>query len=150
MELREIVKDCSDLVGVGQTWGQDTIRGGGKYPPCLPLSVVRQRLQSLHLEVDGEKLKRSLLSEQAPICLDCLMQAVFYHVSCAENIESCGQTKKYCFCNKNVLEFVWKHFCFSGSKNFVSPTMFPQVGKAEKRHRKRNVSATMFPSLRGP
>ena len=57
------------------------------------------------------------------------MQAVFYHVSCAENIESCGQTKKYCFCNKNVLEFVWKHFCFSGSKILFLQQCFPRWAK---------------------
>ena len=29
---------------------------------------------------------------------------------------TCGQTRKHCFRNKNVSEFVGKHFCFLGSK----------------------------------
>ena len=35
----------------------------------------------------------------------------------------------------------------SWQANYVSATMFPEVGKQENIHGKHNVSATMFPSL---
>ena len=38
-------------------------------------------------------------------------------------------------------------FLLPGEANFVSATMFPVVDKQKKIDRKRNVSATTFPSL---
>ena len=64
-----------------------------------------------------------------------------------ETLEICGQTRKHCFRNKNVSKFVGKHFCFLGSQNFVSATMFHEVGKQGNIDRKHNLSATMFPTL---
>jgi hypothetical protein len=61
-------------------------------------------------------------------------------------LETCAQTGKHCFCNKNVSEFIGKHFCFPEA-NFVSATMFLGVGKLGNIDRKQNDSATMFPSL---
>ena len=57
-----------------------------------------------------------------------------------------GQTRKHCFRNKNVSEFVWKHFCFLGSK-FCYGNNVPKVGKQGNIDKKHNVSVTMFPSL---
>ena len=63
-------------------------------------------------------------------------------------MKTCGQTRKHCFRNKNVSEFVGKHFCFLGSK-FCFCNNVPEVGKQGNIDRKHNVSATMFPSLPG-
>ena len=55
--------------------------------------------------------------------------------------------RKHCFRNKNVSEFLGKHFCFLGSK-FCFRNNVSRVGKQGNIDRKHNVSATMFPSLR--
>ena len=60
--------------------------------------------------------------------------------------ETCQRTKKRCFRNKNVSEFVGKHFCFLGSK-FGFRNNVSKVGEQENIDRKHNVSATMFPTL---
>ena len=61
-------------------------------------------------------------------------------------LETCGQTRKHCFRNKNFLNLSGNIFA-SQEANFVSATMFPGVGKQGNMDRKLNVSATMFPSL---
>ena len=49
-------------------------------------------------------------------------------------LETCGLTRKHCFRNKNVSEFVWKTCLHSGKQNFVFAT-FPRCGQTdEKRH----------------
>ena len=57
------------------------------------------------------------------------------------------QTRKHCFHNQYVSEFVGKRFCFLGNK-FVSATIFPGVGKQGHIDGKQ-CPATMFPSLPG-
>ena len=47
---------------------------------------------------------------------------------------------------KMFLNFLGSIFA-SWEANFVSATMFPEVGKQENISREHNVSATMFPSL---
>ena len=41
-----------------------------------------------------------------------------------EKLETCRQTKKHCFRNKNVSELVWKHFSFPESKILFSQKCF--------------------------
>ena len=41
-------------------------------------------------------------------------------------LETCEQTRKHYFCNKNVSKFVWKHFCLLGSKILFSQQCFPR------------------------
>ena len=62
-------------------------------------------------------------------------------------LENMWQTRKHCLRNKNVSEFVEKHFCFLGSK-FCFRSNVHRGGQTEGNiGRKHNVSATMFPSL---
>ena len=56
------------------------------------------------------------------------------------------QTTKHCFRNKNVYEFVWKHFCFLGSK-FCFRNNVSRGGQTGNIDKKDNDSATLFPSL---
>ena len=60
--------------------------------------------------------------------------------------ETCGQTRKRCFRNKMFLNLLGNIFA-SWEANFVSATMFAEVGKQVNIDRKHNVFATMFPSL---
>ena len=64
-----------------------------------------------------------------------------------ETLKACGQIRKHCFRNKNVSEFLMGNIFASWQENFVSATIFPEVGKQGNIDRKHNVSATMFPGL---
>ena len=90
------------------------------------------------------------------LCLHYSLKTLFEHAqagrqcfSCWKHLKTCGQTRKHCFRNKNVFEFVGKHFCFLENKfcfrNNVSRG--ERIGKHWYIDRKHNVSATMFPSL---
>ena len=52
-------------------------------------------------------------------------------------LETCGQTGKHCFRNKNVLNSLGNIFAFQEA-NFVSATMFPGVGNLGNIDRKQN------------
>ena len=52
--------------------------------------------------------------------------------------------RKHCLRNKNV-----GNIFGSWNGNFVSATMFPEVGKQGNINKKHDASATMFPSLPG-
>ena len=57
-----------------------------------------------------------------------------------------GKLGNIVLATKMFLNFLGDIFA-SWEANFVSATMFPDVGKQGNIHRKHNVSATMFPSL---
>ena len=99
-----------------------TLRGGGGGPGLAPSKLLYFYAQH---SISTLLLKHCFLS-------------MLCHVSHR------GQTRKHCFRNKNVSEFLGKHFW---AANFVSATRFPEVGKQWNIVRKHNVFTTMFPSL---
>ena len=73
--------------------------------------------------------------------LACLIEKANERFLCWKHSITCGQTRKHCLRNKNVSEFVGKHFCFLGSK-FGSRNNVYRGGQIGKHYLIGNI---MFP-----
>ena len=64
---------------------------------------------------------------------------------CWKHLKTYGQTGKHCFRNKNVSEFLGKHFCFPGSKFCFRNNVSRGPGAQGNIDRKHALNCLYFP-----